>query len=127
MDITYIDRFIQTGKKETMSLKNFYDTILIGDSAEGDNAFRIPIGDFFLNHHTELKPSLQIYTCSTDFYYQPKFLSLQLYGTTELWLALLRANGLKSICQFHYPFIKVYEPSKAIEIIKTFFKREDKM
>ena len=59
-------------------------------------------------------------------FYKPKMLSYELYGTTELWLAILRANNMKNISEFHYPIIKVYQPDRLKELIKVFFKREDK-
>jgi hypothetical protein len=57
-------------------------------------------------------------------FYRPKSVSLDLYGTTELWLALLRVNDFKSVADFHYNVIKVYSPSDLYELINIFFKRE---
>lgn len=125
-DITHIDRFIQDGKNNTISLKNFYDTILVGDAEDDTNIYRIPIDDFFLKYHKELEPSITVMTCDESYFYKPKLFSYQYYGTTELWLALLRVNGIVSTCNFNYPFIRVYEPYRAMEIIKTYFKREGK-
>ena len=31
-DITYIDNYIKEGKQSVLSLRNFYDTILVGDA-----------------------------------------------------------------------------------------------
>ena len=126
-DITYINNFINEGKNATISLKNFYDTILVGDANDDTNIFRMPIGDFFLEHAAELKPTIQFYALPDTYFYKPKALSLLHYGTTEMWLALLRLNGMKSVCEFNLPMIKMYDPDPCMEIIKTYFKREGKL
>ena len=126
MDVTYIDQYINDGKKETISLTNLYDTILHGEEDDESNIFRIPINDFFLKYRRELEESKIVYSIPQTMFYKPKMLSYELYGTTELWLAILRANNMKNISEFHYPIIKVYQPDRLKELIKVFFKREDK-
>ena len=126
MDVTYIDQYINDGKKETISLTNLYDTILVGEEDDESNIFRIPINDFFLKYRRELEESKRVYSIPQTMFYKPKMLSYELYGTTELWLAILRANNMKNISEFHYPIIKVYQPDRLKELIKVFFKREDK-
>lgn len=126
IDTTYIDQYINDGKRETISLNNLYDTILIGDADDDTKIFRIPTNDFFLKHRKELESSLIFYSIPETMFYKPKLLSLELYGTTELWLALLRANNMKNVTEFHYPYIKVYDPDRLKELIKIFFKREGK-
>lgn len=126
MDVTYIDQYINDGKKETISLTNLYDTILVGEEDDESNIFRIPINDFFLKYRRELEESKIVYSIPQTMFYKPKMLSYELYGTTELWLAILRANNMKNISEFHYPIIKVYQPDRLKELIKVFFKREDK-
>lgn len=125
-DRTYIDQYINDGMRETLSLHNLYDTILIGNKNNEDNIFRIATNDFFLKHKDELEKIIQIYEVPDTMYYKPKALSLQLYGTTELWLALLRANNMRNVTEFHQKYIKVYQPDLLVDIIKVYFKREDK-
>jgi len=125
-DQHYIDRYITSGQKETLSLKNFYDTILVENQFRPDHIYRIPIDDFFLKYRAQLEPALQWYSLPESFYYKPKLLSMEQYGTTELWLAILRANGMKNITEFHYPVIKLYNSTLLKELISTFFKREGK-
>lgn len=124
---TYIDSFISDGKKSTLSIRNFYDTILVSDVDNRDNIFRVPINDFFIKYQSQLSDSIQYYSLSERMFYRPKTLSLELYGTTELWLSLLRVNGMRNITEFHTPIIKVYAPNDIKEIISIFFKREGKI
>jgi len=124
---TYVDRYITDGKKEVISLHNIYDTVLVGDINDENHIYRIPIDDFFLKHKAELESTIQWYTVPESMFYKPKLLSLELYGTTELWLALLRVNGFKNVTEFCYPIIKVYNPNMLKEIMKVFFKRERKI
>lgn len=125
-DTTYIDQYINDGKKSTISLNNLYDTILVGDENDDKNIFRIPTNDFFLKYRRELEESLQFYSIPQTMFYKPKLLSYEIYGTTELWLAILRANNMRNTSEFHYPLIKVYNPDRLKELIKVFFKREKK-
>ena len=124
-NLTYLENFISDGENETLSLKNFYDTILVSNN-DINHIMRIPIDDFFLKYRNELEPYIQLYTCPQEMFYKPKSLSLSTYGTTELWLAILRINDMRNVTEFHQPFIKMYQPEAVKEIIKIFFKREGK-
>lgn len=119
--MTYLDKFIKTGQKSPINLDKLYDTVLIEN---GDRIYRTPIDDFFLRYHTQLEEIVMIYSCPEQYFYKPKMLSLSLYGTTELWLALLRVNNMMNITEFHMPFIQVYEPNATKQLINLFFKRE---
>lgn len=122
-DITYIDKYIADGKKETISLRNFYETLLVGDVNNPDHIFRIPISDFFVNYKRELDTIVQYYSVPQSMFYKPKSVSFELYGTTELWLALLRLNEMRNITEFHQPIIKIYNANSLKELIDIFFKR----
>ena len=124
---TYIDSYIRDGKAAVISLKNLYDTILVGDTDNPTDIFRIPYKDFFIKYKIELSTIVQIYSCPESMFYRPKTMSLELYGTTELWLGLLRLNGMKNITEFHSPVIYVYSPDGIKELINIFFKREEKI
>lgn len=124
---TYVTNLIDFGQKQSISLKNIYDTVLVDDKNSNDpHMFRIPWNDFFLKYKEELKSSIQLFNVPERMYYNPKMLSLTLYGTTELWLSLLRVNNMKNITEFHRPFILIYNPYKLKELIDIFFKREKK-
>ena len=63
-----------------------------------------------MKYQDELSKAIQLYNIPEAMYYNPKMLSLTLYGTTELWLGLLRVNNMKNVTEFHKPFIKIYNP-----------------
>lgn len=125
MNITYIDEAISDADKATVKMPNIYDSILVG-STKDDNIFRIPTTDFFLKYKRELEGCKVLYSISQELFYKPKLLSLQVYGTTELWLAILRANNMRNVIEFHYPVIQLYDPERLTQLIKVFFKREGK-
>ncbi len=56
--------------------------------------------------------------------YRPKYLSLALYGTIDLWYLLLYINNMTSCTEFNKKVIKIYNPNsmellnKIIEIQK---------
>ena len=62
----------------------------------------------------------------TAYRFSPKKLSLDLYGTTELWSAILDVNSIVSISQFNLESpIKVYEPKKFFEVLNEVLVLED--
>ena len=62
----------------------------------------------------------------TTYRFSPKKLSLDLYGTTELWSAILDVNSIVSVSQFNLESpIKVYEPKKFFEILNEVLVLED--
>lgn len=126
-DNTYMNQYISDGNKSIISLNNLYDTMLVGDADNPSNIFRVPIDDFFLKYRNELDSIKRIYSLPESLYYKPKMLSLQMYGTTELWLAILRANNMKNITEFHLPIIYIYDPAMLNDYINLFFKRENKI
>ena len=124
---TYVDSYISEGQKEVLSLKNFYDTVLTADVNNPTHIIRIPIADFFVKYRKELEPAIQYYNVSDRYFYQPKTLALDLYGTTEMWLSLLRVNNMRNITEFQLPVIKIYNPTDVKELINILFKREGKL
>lgn len=124
---TYIDQFVIEGQQEVFTISKFYDSMLSADADNPLHVIRIPIYDFFTRYHDQLKSAVQVYHLPTRLFYQPKALSQELYGTTELWLALLRVNNMKNIAEFQGPIINIYNPTDVKELINIFFKREKKM
>lgn len=124
-DNTYLDAYISDGQKSVLSLKNFYDTILISNSSK-DHIIRVPYDDFFLKYRKELEGIVEVYAVPQALFYRPKMLSLELYGTTELWVSILRLNNMRNITEFHQPLINVYNADGLMELINIFFKREKK-
>lgn len=126
-NITYIDSYINDGQQAVLSLKNFYQTILVGNKDNPNHVFRIPMNDFFIAHRKELNDIIEIYSVPQTMFYKPKTVSNELYKTPELWLSLLRLNDMRNVTEFHMPLIKVYNPSQLTELINIFFKREGVM
>lgn len=125
MDHSYIDNFIREGQTETFSLKNFYETKLI-TNGKRDNFFRIPFYSFFIEHYKDFESEIQFYTLPQNMFYKPKTLSMDIYGTTEMWLPILHLNEMITVAEFHKPIIKVYSPNTIFDLISIFFKREGK-
>lgn len=123
---TYVANLIANGQRQSISLKNLYDTVLVENAEDKSDVIRIPWNDFFLKYQDELSKAIQLYNIPEAMYYNPKMLSLTLYGTTELWLGLLRVNNMKNVTEFHKPFIKIYNPYVIKDLIDIFFKREGK-
>lgn len=123
-NITFLDTYIEDGNKAIYSLRNFYQTILIKDTDNPDHIFRIPLTDFFITYRRELESIVQDYMVNDAIFYQPKRLSMELYDTTEFWLALMRLNGMRNVTEFNQLFIKVYNPTELKQLINIFFKRK---
>lgn len=124
---TFIDKFITDGLHGTMTLRNFYRTILTRDADSSDHIIRIPVEDSFLKYRLQLEETVQIYEISEELFYKPKTVSMQIYQTTEMWLSLLRVNGMLSVADFNIPEIRVYNPDAVQEILGILFKREGKI
>lgn len=123
---TYIDAYINDGQQAVLSLRNFYDTILVSNANRADHIYRVPMADFFVKHRDQLSGIVRYYSVPETMFYKPKLVSYELYDTTELWLSLLRLNDMRNTTEFHMPIIKVYEASALKELINIFFKREGK-
>ncbi len=126
-NITYSDDFINEAQKSVLALKHFYDTLLITHHDKRDHIIRVPIHDFFIKYRKELESTIQWYNVPINYLYKPKTVSLELYKTTEMWLALMRLNGFINITEFDQVVIKVYNPADVRELINIFFKRERKI
>lgn len=124
-NVTFIDQYISDGKKELVRQENLKTTVLVSDPTL-TSVYRTTFDDFFIQHQTELRQSLMLCRVPLEMYYRPKAVSKQIYGITELWPALLRANDMKSMADFHYPVINVYSPSRLKQLIDVFFKRDGK-
>lgn len=121
---TFMDEYIQDGYKAVLSLNHFSETILVGNEDNRNHIYRTTINDFFIKYRRELSEIVELYALPETMFYKPKSLSLELYGTTELWLALLRVNEMKNVTEFHLPIIKIYNADGLMELINIFFKRE---
>lgn len=124
-NLTYLDRFITDGKKDVIRADNLVVSHLISDP-DHTSIYRSVFDDFFIQHDEELRENLMMCRVAKTQYYKPKWVSLQVYGTSELWVAILRANKMKSVTEFHWPLIYVYSPLTLKRLINVYFKRENK-
>lgn len=124
---TYIDDYIAHGQKAIYALKHFYTTSLVRNYDNEDHVIRIPVDDFFSRYKEELNPIIQLYTVPIRNFYRPKSVSYDIYGTTEMWLALMRLNNFRNITEFDQTIIKIYNAAALKELINIFFKREKKI
>jgi hypothetical protein len=123
---TYVTNLIDSGNKASVSLHNLYDTILVTNNDDSSDVFRVPWDDFFLKYKEELSNYIQLFNVPESMYYNPKMVSFSIYGTTELWLALLRVNNMRNVTEFHKPIIKIYNQYALNQLIDIYFKREGK-
>jgi hypothetical protein len=124
---TYMNEYIKEGLSSLYGMRYFYDSLLTTDNDNIDHIIRIPINDFFIKYRTQLNNNIQSYRISSNYFYKPKTISLELYDTTEFWLSLLRVNNMKSITEFTSPIILIYNPGAIKKLINIFFKREGKI
>jgi hypothetical protein len=122
-NLTYTDQFISDGKKDSNSIRNFFDTYLVSSNDNPDHIYRAAFNDFYLKHYQDLLKITEAYLVPEQYFYQPKTVSYLLYGTTEMWLGLLRLNDMKNVAEFYRPLIAIYNPSKLKQLISIFFKR----
>ena len=60
-----------------------------------------------------------------DYRFQPKKLSQDLYGTTELWADLLKLNNAVSITDFKPDYVTVYDPHKFKEYLNEIMMMDE--
>lgn len=105
-----IDEFTKEYNQETIS----YGTLHLKEIFEKDDGIlNILSSESILNKYDdELKSSIITLTLNDSefnkFQYNPKFLSFELYNTTELWFMLLHVNELYYSAQFNLNPVKVY-------------------
>ena len=124
--ITNIDDFIKINKQNVYRVDNYYDKLLVSPNPE-KHIFKIAIQDFFLEHKKEFKILETQEMVNELFFYKPKMFSQSYYGTTEMWLPLLRVNNMRNITEFNKTLIKVYNKTVVKDLIDIFFKREGKL
>jgi len=127
MDMTFVDRLIVDGQSELMNLPRFYDSVLMTNRDRSEHIIRIPTYDIFLRYREHFQEAVILYQLPRSMIYKPKLVSSELYGTTEMWLSLLRLNAMRNVAEFNRPMIMVYDPSIIRELIELFFKREGKI
>jgi len=120
-----IEEFIKEYNQETIN----YGTLHLKEVFQKDdgNLSILSSESVLSNYDDELKKYVVTLTLTDSefnkFQYNPKFLSFELYNTTELWFMLLHANELYYSGQFDINPIKVYS-SDIVNIIDRILNLE---
>ena len=97
-----IKEYIKSYNNEEIVISAFFLAQVF--SLENARKIIVDFNNLIIKYMPELKDSKVKVTLSNEEYakykYNPKLLSYDLYGTTELWFLILEANELHSITQF---------------------------
>ena len=144
INTTEISSSIIQGNNGIVNMKRIYETAIIADIDNPSNCFRTPFNDFFLKYKNELNHILETVNLeafwkqrnSNDpkvwnkwedrYFYKPKTFAYDYYGSIDLWLAVIRANNMKNVYEFHQPIIQVYNRIRIQQLISIFKKREER-
>lgn len=120
---TYLDDLILEGSTAEISYRNLHTSAYITKS-NGD-IIKIPYMSLTNKYRDYLDVAVEEVELSPEQYrtyrFNPKGLSLFLYGTTEYWYALLELNNKVSVIEFDLETLKVYDPKKLRPIINEIF------
>lgn len=111
-DHTHMLKSIRDAGEAEICRKNLHALAILKDM-QTKETIRVPYASIITNYRDFLSKCV-INIALTDsemmrYQYSPKWLSEYLYGTTELWSALLDLNGMISILEFNRPKIRIYE------------------
>lgn len=120
-----IEELIEAGKSVDLSYRNLHTPVYIRhtDRLTGEqDTFVIPYKSITLDYMSELRDCIVELPLGeverTKYRYKPKRMSNDLYGTTELWHALLEANNIFSLIDFTLEKpVKVFEPKRCKTLI----------
>lgn len=121
--LTYIDKFLDAINKVPLRLDTEHKSLLVA-SNPNIHIFKIPIDDIFIKYRNRLIFAVTATAISSDEFYRPKLVSEKLYGTTELWLALLRLNKMRDITEFCLPEILIYSPAVVQNLLELILQKE---
>lgn len=121
LDNNLVD-YIYHGKNSEFSLSKTSIIETIGN-------IKYPI-DNILNKYMSIIKDYFINITLTDeetskYFYHPKKLSLDLYGTIELWFLLIKINNMTSISEFNKKKIKIFHPDHLDVLNKIMIKEAD--
>ena len=95
----------------------FYSTCVLEDESR-NRSIVIPSGDFFIRNKESLERMKVTVELPIAMAHNPKMVSKIIYGTTELWMGLLRANEMTSFLEFDKDEIYIYHPDSLRELLK---------
>lgn len=99
-----------------ISYRTLHDAAILHNK-ENDSTIRIPFASLinkYSNYLYEIIITLEsdATTDLTVYRYNPRKLSLDIYGTTEFWDVILLLNNCKSVIDFDLKEIKIYDPTR---------------
>ena len=108
-----IRRFIKSFEAEELTFNEFYLRQYLKHKTGREMI--VNFGDLLVKYMPELQSLKVRVTLSDEEYkkyrYNPKRMSYDLYGTTELWSLLLNANELLSVTEFNLRTLYVFSSS----------------
>lgn len=109
---TTIQELIDSVNDMEVSYRNLHTNIFIKNK---NNIIKVPYKSIISTYLPFFQDTVVTATLNPDeivlYKYKPKMLSNDLYGTTELWSALLELNGVSSIIDFTFETPKVFNPN----------------
>lgn len=121
-----IQELIDSVNDMEISYRNLHTNIYIKNK---DDTIKIPYKSIIREYLPYLQSSVVELKFSPEevskYRFKPKKLSYDLYGTTELWSALLELNQLYSIIEFNKEVYKVFEPKEFMTLLNEVLILED--
>ena len=121
-----IQELIDSVNDMEISYRNLHTNIYIKNK---DDVIKIPYKSIIREYLPYLQSSVVELKLSPEevskYRFKPKKLSYDLYGTTELWSALLELNRLYSIIEFNKEVYKVFEPKEFMTLLNEVLILED--
>ena len=104
--------YINAYNSDGFTLQEFYRQEVLGS---GENKLIVNYDTILTKYMYELKDLKERYELSNEDYiryrFNPKLLSYDLYGTTELWALLLDINEISSVTEFDLQSVYVFPTS----------------
>ena len=108
-----IQELIDSIKTEEISYRNLHTNIYIINK---EDTIKIPYKSIvrqYLPYFKQIAVDVPLTAPEIPKYrFKPKLLSYHLYGTTELWSALLELNNMVSVIEFDRDTYKVFDPTQ---------------
>ena len=121
-----IQELIDSVNDMEISYRNLHTNVYIKNK---DDIIKIPYKSIIREYLPYLQSSVVELKLSPEevskYRFKPKKLSYDLYGTTELWSALLELNQLYSIIEFNKEVYKVFEPKEFMTLLNEVLILED--
>ena len=113
-----IQELIDSVNDMEISYRNLHTNVYIKNK---DDIIKIPYKSIIREYLPYFKSSVVELKLGPEeapkYKFKPKKLSYDLYGTTELWSALLELNQLYSIIEFDKEVYKVFEPKEFMKLL----------